>query len=147
MQQLCERLFAIRKALGKISGQQGTKRSREQDAAFFSPDCASPKQQQEEPAEGYPDLDGLLRSLVNNLETLMRALEESSGSGTPAIHMYSILDQVAALHDEVDCCTLGHLQTTMQQIDEQLVCILKQCKDDGRRQGVRPTRIRSVDYV
>lgn len=128
LQQLCERVFAIRNVLGQTSGQQGIKRSREQEAAMFSPDCASPKrQQQDQPAKGYPDLDGLLRSLVHNLETLMRALEDSSGSGTPAIHMYSILDQVAALHDEVDCCTLGHLQTTMQQIDEQLVCILKQC--------------------
>jgi hypothetical protein len=75
------------------------------------------------------------RSLINRLKHLSVVLRASGGSGTPAIHMYSILDQVAALHDDFSC--IEHLVTMLREVDLELICILQHCKDDHKRKQVQ----------
>ena len=76
----------------------------------------------------------LAEDLLNLLKQLSVALADSQGSGTPAIHMYSILDQVAALHD--DCSHVEHAGV-LQQVDGELMRVLQHCNDDLKRQKVR----------
>ena len=73
------------------------------------------------------------QSLIDNLKTLRKELEASPG--TPAVHMYSILDQIAALHD--DFSHKSDLQPSLQEIDGELISVLQQCLTDVKRNQVR----------
>ncbi len=83
------------------------------------------------------DADGTIQLLISLLKDLYKALKDSEGSGTPAIHMYSILDQVAALHEELNQSEVCSLHVRLQEVDAELIRVLKHCKDDEKRQRVR----------
>jgi hypothetical protein len=96
------------------------------------------KSQQLEPTDEQDKDENLMlhfQLLINLLKHLSDVLRASQGSGTPAIHMYSILDQVAALHD--DFSRIEHLVTMLREVDIELLCILQHCKDDHKRKQVR----------
>ena len=97
-----------------------------------------PTDEEDEPiVEQENDKNLLLhfRLLIKRLKNLSDVLRDSEGSGTPAIHMYSILDQVAALHDDFSCNE--HIGTMLKEVDLELICILQHCKDDHKRTQVR----------
>ena len=69
--------------------------------------------------------------LVKLLDDLKAALYDCSNPGTPAIHLYSILDQVAALHDAFNSDARWH------QVEILLICTLRRCQDDTKRNRVK----------
>ena len=67
-----------------------------------------------------------LIKLLNNLKDELKSVP-----GTPAIHLYSILDQVAALHD------LLNSDGRWLEVEILLVGTLRQCQDCTKRNRVR----------
>ena len=96
------------------------------------------EQQRDERVDDDTDLPTSMQSLLCLLKNLNQSLEKSDRTGTPAIHMYSILDQIAALHDEFKQLELDRDEYGLHAIDAELICILKRCKDDEKRKRVRP---------
>ncbi len=72
---------------------------------------------------------GMMETLIKLLNNLKDELK--SIPGTPAIHLYSILDQVASLHD------LLNSEERWPQVEILLVCTLRQCQDCTKRNRVR----------
>ncbi len=93
------------------------------------------------------DADGTMQLLISLLKDLNKALKDSEGSGTPAIHMYSILDQVAALHEELNKSELCSVRFGLHEVDAELICILKHCKDDEKRKRVRGQNVVMTSIV
>jgi hypothetical protein len=82
-------------------------------------------------------VDKTVQLLIGLLKNLNKELSDSKGTGTPAIHMYSILDQVAALHvclDERDGGVCQHAM--LQEVDAELILVLENCNDDKKRKRV-----------
>jgi hypothetical protein len=136
--QLCESLSAIRKGAallkeGDQSSVQGKKRQREDECRAEGVDAVEGGVLKED-ADKFRDqlMQEMFQSLVDNLQTLRNELQASPG--TPAVHMYSILDQIAALHD--DFSHRNDLQTLLQEIDDELIRLLQQCLTDVKRNQV-----------
>jgi hypothetical protein len=72
---------------------------------------------------------GMMETLIKLLNNLKDELK--SIPGTPAIHLYSILDQVAALRD------LLNSEGRWSEVEILLVCTLRQCQDCTKRNRVR----------
>ena len=128
--QLCDCLSSIRKLYSRDSG-HGKKRLR-------STETHCSQEQHDERVDDDANLPTRMQSLLCLLKKLNQSLQKSAGTGTPAIHMYSILDQIAALHDELYQRELGRDGLGLHAIDAELICVLKLCKDDEKRKRVRP---------
>jgi hypothetical protein len=111
---------------------QGKKRLREHGDDAHTPNCST--QLDYERDDG--DVVAIIDSLVLILKDLMKALEASIGTGTPAVHMYSILDQVAAVRHEIGSEHTQSVSTSLLEVDSLLIYLLKHCKDDGMRKKV-----------
>ena len=105
--QLCESLHAIRGLKLREIG----KRSREEEPIFLQ-----------------------FHTLVLRLKKLYSELKSTPSRGTPAVHMFSILDQVAALHDEFS--SEIDLKAALQEVDSELINVLQQCQIDINRNQV-----------
>ena len=98
-----------------------------------------------EPQQGVQDDDGAfvddaMQLLIGLLKNLNKELSDSKGTGTPAIHLYSVLDQVAALHvcfDQREGGTCQHAK--LQEVDAELIRVLANCNDDKKRKRVSQT--------
>ena len=126
------------------------KRPREHEASLPSMGQALQQQQQQqqqqqgEHEEDIQDMEILMQPLINCLNSLSKALDNacvSEQSGTPAIHMYSILDQVAALRAAPVLAAMAGMQQKLHEVDVELVRILKHCNDDEKRKGVRSSSV------
>jgi hypothetical protein len=85
-------------------------------------------------------VDETMQLLIGLLKNLNKELSDSKGTGTPAIHMYSILDQVAALHVCFDQREGGVCQhARLREVDAELIRVLENCNDDKKRKRVSPT--------